>query len=197
MPGRPTSSALIRPLLARLASLSAAQRYEEAASVRDRIATLVRSCARMQTLTALSRIAELVAARPDGSGGWELAVIRRGRLVGAAVAARGVPPMPIVESLVATAEVVPDADLATVASVEETELLLRWLTEPGIRLVRASEPWCSPAAGAASLRNWLASAELARRSRDPFADRRRLPMTHRPVRAPSQSRRSPDGTAQS
>jgi DNA polymerase III subunit epsilon len=181
---------LIKPLQARLAALSAAQRYEEAASVRDRIATLVRSCARMQTLTALSRISELVAARPDGSGGWELTVIRRGRLVGAAVAARGVPPMPIVESLIATAEVVPEADMATVASVEETELLLHWLTEPGIRLIRASEPWCSPAFGAARLRNWLASAELARRARDPFADRRRLSMTHRPVRAAAPALRS-------
>jgi DNA polymerase-3 subunit epsilon len=179
-------SALIRPLLAKLSALSSAQRYEEAAGVRDRIATLVRSCARMQTLTALSRIAELVAARPNGSGGWELAVIRRGRLVGAGVAGCGVPPMPIVDALVATAEVVPEADLTTVASVEETELLLRWLTEPGVRLVRASEPWCSPAAGAARLRNWLASAELARRSHDPFADRRRLVLTSRPARAARQ-----------
>ncbi|HET6209391.1 MAG TPA: hypothetical protein VFD94_03365, partial [Jatrophihabitans sp.] len=186
-------SALIRPLLARLSALSTAQRYEEAASVRDRIATLVRSCARMQTLTALSRIAELVAGRPDGSGGWELVVIRRGRLVGAAVAACGVPPMPIVDALVSTAEVVPAADLTTVASVEETELLLRWLTEPGVRLVRASDPWCSPAAGAARLRSWLASADVARRSSDPFADRRRLSISHRPVR-PDRSPRPP-GTA--
>jgi DNA polymerase-3 subunit epsilon len=175
-------SALIRPLLARLDSLSANQRYEEAACVRDRIATLVRSCARTQTLTALARIEELVAARPDGAGGWELSVIRRGRLVAAAVAACGVPPMPIVESMIATAEVIRDASMANVASVEETELLLRWLTEPGIRLISTSAPWSSPAAGAARLRNWLASAELARRQADPFADRRRLPTVHQPVR---------------
>ncbi|MEO6700762.1 MAG: DEDD exonuclease domain-containing protein [Jatrophihabitantaceae bacterium] len=179
-------SALIRPLLARLDSLSANQRYEEAASVRDRVATLVRSCARTQTLTALTGIEELVAARPDGSGGWQLSVIRHGRLVGAAVAARGVAPMPIVDSMVATAEVVLDtgwAGLAQVASVEETELLLRWLNEPGIRLISTSQPWCSPAAGAARLRNWLASAEVARHKVDPFADRRRLPMAHRPARS--------------
>jgi DNA polymerase-3 subunit epsilon len=174
---------LINPLRERLGELSTVQRYEEAAVLRDRIATLVRSCARTQSLTALTRIAELVAARPDGDGGWELAVVRRGRLVGAEVAPRGVPPMPVVESLVATAEAVADsAGPALLASVEESEILLRWLAQPGIRLVATSEPWSLPASGAARLRNWLASAESGRRDANPFADKRRLPVSHRPVR---------------
>ena len=185
-------SVLIEPLKHRLAALSAAQRYEEAAAVRDRIATLVRSCARMQALVSLTRVAELVAAAPDGDGGWELVVIRHGRLVGAEVAARGVPPMPIVQTLLDSAEVVtansPSATLATVATVEETELLLRWLNQPGIRLVSASHPWSSPAAGAARLRSWLVSADGARRSAQPFADRRRLPVVHQPTRAVAGSR---------
>ena len=183
---------LIEPLRNRLTALAAAQRYEEAAVMRDRIATLVRSCARMQALVSLTGLAELVAARPDGLGGWELVVIRRGRLVGAEVAARGVPPMPIVQNLLSTAEVVPEssdsATLATVATVEETELLLRWLNQPGTRLVSASQPWTSPAAGAARLRSWLGSAEGARRSADPFTDRRRLPVLHQPNRARPGSR---------
>ena len=183
---------LIEPLRDRLAALAVAQRYEEAAIIRDRIATLVRSCARMQALVALTGIAELVAARPDGSGGWELVVIRHGRLVGADVAACGVPPMPLVAALQASAEVVVHtsdaATLATAATVEETELLLRWLNEPGTRLVSASEPWTSPAAGAARLRSWLASADSARRSAHPFADRRRLPVTHQPIRSAAGSR---------
>jgi len=174
---------LIAPLRNRLAELAVAQRYEEAASVRDRIATLVRSCARMQTLRALTSIDEMVAARPDGHGGWELSVIRRGRLVGADVAPRGVAPMPIVESLVATAEAVdvtPGPSL--MALVEESELILRWLNEPGVRLVQTSQPWQCPTQGAARLRSWVASADSARRAADPFADRRRLPLVHQPVR---------------
>ncbi len=95
--------------------------------------------------------------------------------------------MPIVSSLVATAEAVPDtsdsATMATVATVEESEILLRWLQEPGVRLVATSDPWASPARGAARLRSWLASAEGARRSADPFADRRRLPVSHQPTRS--------------
>ncbi|CAN5413419.1 DEDD exonuclease domain-containing protein [soil metagenome] len=175
--------ALIGPLRQRLSSLSAGLRYEEAAVLRDRIATLVRSCARTQALTALSVIDELVAARPDGAGGWELAVIRRGRLVGSEVAGRGVAPMPIVHALVATAEAVPtDHRLGLVAAVEETELLLRWLGEPGIRLVQSSHPWSLPAGGAAGQRRWLATTRERTRTADPFADRRRLPMTARPAR---------------
>ena len=185
-------SELIEPLRRRLTALAVDQRYEEAAVVRDRIATLVRSCARTQALVSLTRVAELVAARPDGSGGWQLVVIRHGRLVGADVAPCGVPPMPIVATLLDTAEVVaPTSDsatLATVATVEETELLLRWLNEPGVRLVSASHPWSSPAAGAARLRTWLVSSDGARRSAEPFADRRRLPILHQPTRAGAGSR---------
>jgi DNA polymerase-3 subunit epsilon len=174
---------LIKPLSDRLDDLAQAQRYEEAAVVRDRIATLVRSCARVQSLTGLTRIAELVAAKADGSGGWELVVIRRGRLVGAAMAPRGTAPMPIVSSLIATAEVVLDAPgPVLVAAVEESELLLRWLATPGVRLVLASHSWFSPAAGAGRLRAWLAPVDFAHHDADPFADRRNLSMSHRPTR---------------
>jgi DNA polymerase-3 subunit epsilon len=69
-----------------------------------------------------------------------------------------------------------------VASVEETELLLRWLGEPGIRLVATSEPWQSPALGAARLRSWRASAHPSRRNANPFADRRQLRTSSQPVR---------------
>jgi len=117
--------------------------------VRDRIAAVVRAVARMQRLTSLTSIAELVAARPDGSGGWELVVVRSGRLAAAATAARGTPPMPIVDAMLATADAV---DPAHAVLAEETECLLRWLEEPGTRLVRVSSPWAMPAFGAGGLR---------------------------------------------
>ncbi|MGN6606830.1 MAG: DEDD exonuclease domain-containing protein [Jatrophihabitans sp.] len=168
---------LLQPLEAKLSTLSGAQRYEHAAVVRDRIATVVRACARMQRLTSLRRIAELVAARPDGAGGWELSVIRQGRLVAAGVAARGVAPWPVVEALLATADVV---DPEHMPLAEETERLLDWLEEPGTRLVESSDPWTMPAFGAGHLRSYLGDL---RRSADPFADRRRLRVDSRPARA--------------
>jgi DNA polymerase III subunit epsilon len=169
---------LVEPLEAKLADLSAAQRYEHAAVVRDRIATVVRACARMQRLTSLSRVAELVAARPDGSGGWEFTVVRYGRLAAAGVAARGVAPWPVVEALQATADVV---DPAHPVLAEETERVLDWLEQPGTRLVLASDAWTMPAFGAGRLRAYLASAST--RGAEPFADRRRLRLESRPARA--------------
>jgi DNA polymerase-3 subunit epsilon len=170
---------LVAPLQRRLEELSVAQRFEQAAVVRDRIASVVRAVARMQRLSALRSIGELVAARPDGDGGWELSVIRHGRLVAAGVAERGVPPLPLVDALVATADAV-DASHDVLA--EETECLLRWLEEPGTRLVRTSDAWAMPAFGAGGLRRYLAAVD-APRAVDPFADRRRLPVVARPARA--------------
>jgi DNA polymerase-3 subunit epsilon len=167
---------LAEPLEDKLARLAQAQRYEQAGVLRDRIATVVRACARMQRLAALQGIAELVAARPDGAGGWELAVVRAGRLAAAGRAERGVPPMPVVEALRATADVV---DAAHLPWAEESECVLRWLEEPGTRLVAASHPWSMPAYGAGRLRGYLATQ---REQLDPFADRRRLPMVARPAR---------------
>jgi DNA polymerase-3 subunit epsilon len=169
---------LIEPLTAKLAALSEAQRFEQAAVVRDRIATVVRACARMQRVRSVSAIEDLVAARPDGAGGWEISVVRRGRLAAAGVAVRGVPPYAVIEALLATADAV-DAEQPVLA--EETECILRWLEQPGTRLVHASQPWVLPAYGAGGLVSWLA-ADAARRAATPFADRRVLPVVARPAR---------------
>ena len=80
---------------------------------------------------------ELVAARPDGAGGWELAVIRYGRFAAGGRARRGVDPMPVVDLLVASAEtVLPGRGPLPGASAEESSTLLRWVERPGTRLVR-------------------------------------------------------------
>jgi DNA polymerase III subunit epsilon len=174
---------IVDPLRERLARLAQQERFEHAAVVRDRIASVVRACARMQRLDALTSILDFVAAHPDGDGGWQIAVVRFGRLAAAGVAARGVPPWPVIEALRATAEVVtPGPGPLRAALAEETECILRWLDEPGTRLVDTSQPWTMPAFGAGGLRAFLGS-DSARLAVDPFADRRRLPMTHRPARA--------------
>jgi DNA polymerase-3 subunit epsilon len=84
----------------------------------------------------------------------------------------------VIEALQATADAV-DPDRLPLA--EETECLLRWLEEPGTRLVAATDPWLMPAYGAGRLRGFLATDRA--RTGEPFADRRRLPMASRPARA--------------
>jgi DNA polymerase-3 subunit epsilon len=170
---------LVEPLQAKLLALSRDLRFEQAAVVRDRIATVVRACARMQRLHSVLQIEELVAALPDGGGGWELTVVRRGRLAAAGTAVRGMAPMPVVDALLATADAV---DPQQEPLAEETECILRWLEQPGVRLVATSSPWALPAHGAGSMVSWLA-ADAARRAATPLAERRVLPMVSRPARA--------------
>ncbi|GAB2973209.1 DEDD exonuclease domain-containing protein [Amycolatopsis acidiphila] len=148
--------------LRQLDELAAAQHYEQAARRRDELAILVRAVAKAHRLTALAAIPELVAAAPDGNRGWEFAVIRYGRLASAGVARRGVPPMPVVDALVAAAETVtPEPGPLYGAPPEEVGLLLRWLTRAGVRLVRTAIPWAEPAHGAGGWHDWLERASTA------------------------------------
>lgn len=170
---------LVAPLQQRIERLSRDQRYEEAAAVRDRAASLVRACARLQRLSALTSLPQLVAARPDGAGGWELSVVRHGRLAAAGTVPAGAAPRPYVDALVATAETVrPGPGPLPAATAEETECVLRWLEAPGCRLVEVDGTFACPARGAGGLGDWLAMVEAAPAAADPFdhggtAERRR------------------------
>jgi DNA polymerase-3 subunit epsilon len=136
----------------RIDLLAGAERYEDAASHRDRLAAFVRTAARMQRCAGLTRCPEMVAARPGPSGSWELALIRFGRLAGTSVVPVGVEPRPWVDALVAGGErVQPGVSPLPASSAEETECLLRWLDSPGVRLVRLDGTWASPARGAGAL----------------------------------------------
>ncbi len=151
---------VVDALLARIEVLSAARRYEEAAVVRGRLVAVLRAAVRMQRLAALTGIAELAAARPAARGGWELALIRHGRLAGAGVSPPGVHPRPTITAIRATAEtVLPGHGPVPAATAEETERILSWLERPETRLVEATDGWASPVAGAGRFRDLLTKAE--------------------------------------
>jgi DNA polymerase-3 subunit epsilon len=153
----------LRRLANRLSRLAEAEQFEQASFDRDRMRTLIRALDRGQRLASLAAVPELVAARPDANGGWEFAVVRHGRLASAGVARRGVPPMPVVEALVASAETVrAEPGPLRGAPAEEVGVVLRWLDKPGTRMVRCSQPWTEPANSAASWRGWVDRAEAAR-----------------------------------
>lgn len=151
--------------VAQVESLAAGHRYERAARLRDRLATAVEMLDRGQRLRALAAVPEMVAAAPDGAGGWHLAVIRYGRLAAAGSAPRGVPPLPVVDALRAAAQtVLVEAAPLGGALVEETALIVRWLSAPGVRLVRVDgdQGWSAPRAGAGRWSAWAATARSAR-----------------------------------
>ncbi|MFD4461501.1 DEDD exonuclease domain-containing protein [Nocardia sp. NPDC058480] len=108
---------LLRAMIDRIETHSTAQHFEAAARLRDRAAAVATKLHRTQRLAALARLAELIIALPDGAGGWEFSVIRYGRLAAAGTAARGTPPMAVVDQIVAAAEtVIPDLGVASSGS---------------------------------------------------------------------------------
>ena len=151
------SRTVVAALRRRMKLLAAQERYEEAGTVRDRTLHLVRAAARAQRLAPLAASPEVVAARRAAPGGWELVCVRYGRLAGSAVAPPGADPMPYVAALRQSAEVVAPAPgpPAPAASPEETELVLRWLEAPGVRLVSLEGQWTCPVHGAGSARAGL------------------------------------------
>ncbi len=116
----------------------------------------------MQRLASLTSRSEVVAARPSATGGWELAVVRHGRLAAAGTSPPRVHPQGTLDALLATAETVrPGPGPVPCATAEETERILAWLERPETRLVQIDAGWASPARGAGRWRELLATAEAA------------------------------------
>ncbi len=158
----------------RLGALARDLRYEEAAAWRDRLESFARAAARAQEIAALAALPELVAARPTVEGGWEVHVVRHGRLAAAVTVAGGVDPRPVVAAAVAAAEQVDSAGATLPAAlVEETTRLLRWLESDGVRLVPsgADVAWSLPAFGAGGLLSRLTRSLAAEVVRLPVGDR--------------------------
>lgn len=159
---RGQDDALLFSMRRRVADLVARELFETAARLRDRIAITVEALRRMHRSAAVAAVEELVAARPLPEGGWELIVVRHGRLAGAAVAPRGVHPMPVVDAITASAEtVVPDNTPLRGAPPEEVGLVASWLRTDGVRIVRTSSGYCSPARSAGSWESWCRTARSA------------------------------------
>ncbi|MFP5070341.1 DEDD exonuclease domain-containing protein [Pseudonocardia nantongensis] len=150
----------LRTLAAEVDARAGEGRFESAARARDRLAALASGLDRAGSLAGLAGLDEVVGARPDGRGGWQLAVLRHGRLAAAGNAPRGVRPMPVVEALRAGAQtVLPEPGPLRGAPAEEVRLLYRWLTEGGTRLVRSDPAWSEAVHGGGPWREW---AERAR-----------------------------------
>ncbi|WP_239379880.1 DEDD exonuclease domain-containing protein [Frankia sp. CIT1] len=134
----------------RIDSLAAEERFEDAAVQRDRLLAFLHGARRLQRLSALTGVAEMAAASPSGDGGWDIAVIRHGRLVAATRTPPRAHPRPWVAAAQASAETVcPGPGPTPCASAEETERIQRWLSAPGVRLAVLEGEWASPANGAA------------------------------------------------
>ena len=136
----------------RIEILSDQERYEEAAALRDQLGAYLRGGTRTERLDALAANPQIVAARRTKGGGWEVVLVRYGRLAATTIVPRGSDPAPVIAAIDATAEVLPEPRTRCgAAAAQETELIATWLEDPGVRLVEFSPHgpnWACPVAGA-------------------------------------------------
>ena len=174
---------VVTAINARMAALAADERFEEAGVHRDRLAAFIRAAARTQRLSALTRCAQVVAARREDDGRWAVHVVRFGRLAAAGVIPSGSDAHQYVTELVASADTVGTAPgPVPAATAEETERILKWLESTGVRLIEVDGEWTCPLAGATRHLALHDAAGQSRLSLVPFDDRRELATVHQPAR---------------
>jgi DNA polymerase-3 subunit epsilon len=157
------SRGVVTALRTRMGTLADQERFEDAGTLRDRMLALVRGMARAQRIAPLAASPEIIAARPATSGGWEVVVVRHGRLAASTISPRGADPMPYIDAVRDSAEVVLPAHWpAPAATPEETEKVLRWLESPGVRIVDLDGEWTCPVGGAGGARAELEPQAVAR-----------------------------------
>lgn len=170
-------------LMARVGALSEAERFEEAAAWRDRLAALATGVLRAHRLAMLTDAGQIVAAAPGPDGGWEIHVVRYGRLAAAGRVGPGADPRPRISALVDAAEHVEASTRPAPAGlIEEATEILGWLESPGVRLVRVDHALAMPWPGAGHLDAVLARsrARASERAAEP-AGRPHGPGDARPV----------------
>jgi len=168
-------------LTARMDRLAADERFEDAGLHRDRLAAFVRAASRTQRLGSLSSCRELVAARREDDRRWAVHVIRHGRLAASGVIPADAHAGVWVTQLRESAETVPGGPGPTpAASAEESEQILRWLEQPGVRLVHVDGEWVCPIRGATRHLAVHDAVEHSRASLVPFDERRTLVTVHQP-----------------
>ena len=134
----------VHGLRERLRRLVSEQRFEEAATLRSRLDTLIRTGRRFHRVRSLAACPEIVAARRSGQD-WEIHVIRYGRLAAAGLARPGDVPQSIARAVRGTAEtVLPPVAPLPAAGIEETERIAAWLEQPGSRLMELTGDWAWP-----------------------------------------------------
>ena len=131
---------VVSALTARMSTLADQERYEEAAAWRDRLSALLRGIETTSVSDLLGRTPQVVAARATDDLGWEVHIIRYGRLAAAGTIPPGVDPAGHLAALRAIAEEVPAPPRPTTSALpEETQVLARWLFSPGVRLVEVDD----------------------------------------------------------
>jgi len=149
------ATTILNSINQRMKELAEQERFEEAAELRNRLSSFIRGTARGQRIRSLTRVPHLIAALPLSPQSWEFVVIRFGRLAGTAQGT-SINYKDVIESLTLTADVVVDnGEILPASHHEEVEVLLRYLSQEGVRLVDLDGEWSLPTFGSGSARQNL------------------------------------------
>ncbi|MDQ6934210.1 MAG: DEDD exonuclease domain-containing protein [Actinomycetota bacterium] len=174
---------VVDAITAKMSVLSAGERFEEASVHRDRLAAFVRAASRVQRLSSLTGCAELVAARREADQRWAVHVVRNGRLAAAGVIPVDAHAGRYVEMLRSCAEtVIPGLGPTPAATAEESEKIMGWLEQPGVRLIHVDGQWSCPVRGATRHLAVHAAVTTSQQSLVPFDERHSISPVHQPVR---------------
>ncbi|MDO5533638.1 MAG: DEDD exonuclease domain-containing protein [Propionibacteriaceae bacterium] len=136
---------------AKLGKLIAAERFEEAGRLTARLEAFVRASTRARRLEALARCPQVVAAARCEEG-WDVHVIRHGRLAAAARVRPGEVVQAVARDAVLAAEHVPaPVGGLPAATIEEAERVGAWLERPGTRIIDIEGDWAWPLHGSIAL----------------------------------------------
>ena len=138
------ASELERSIVQRQHALATQERFEEAAVQRDRLLAFLEGNSKRQRFERLLVAAQIVAAARDADG-WDVHVIRFGRLAGAGHVRDGVDYRDAIAAIVTLAEYVPEPSVTTAADVREASLLQSWLEREGVRLIEGELVTALPA----------------------------------------------------
>lgn len=145
---------VVSRLTERMRCLARAERFEDAARIRDQLTAFLRGVHMTQRLDPWWRSRNTIAARwstdTHPMGAWEIVVARHGRLVASGVCPPGRDPLRFAIQLSRQAAYVEaPTRRAGAASAEETTLIANWMETPGVRLIEhTGEPIALPLHGA-------------------------------------------------
>lgn len=133
---------VLAPLAEKMLRLAAAERFEEAADLRERAERLERSLHRCQAARALVEAGDVVLEL-----GGRLLLVRSGRLAAATTAVPGAPSLPLIERLRSAAKgtSVPLGHL-TADVQREAKVILDFVARRGddVRILYSERPWVMP-----------------------------------------------------
>ncbi len=136
--------AVVAAAEARLARLVVQERFEEAAAVHRRLELFQDGIRRSHRVRSLAACPQVVAAKRRDEG-WEIHVVRYGRLAAAVVSARGENARAVADAAAAGAQfVVAPIPPLPAATIEETERIADWLESDGVRIIEIDGEWSWP-----------------------------------------------------